>query len=161
MVPEPRFDPVADLVMRAQAAFERGEKSYNAGHLEMAKGEFNTAIATILQASPELREDKRIRKSFDTLVDRIHAFELEALKQGDGFTEPSYQPAPLDELQSLTVPENPALSARIREEAAHTVSDIPLIISGQVANLIEYFTSGRGRSALEVGLRASGRFRAR
>lgn len=159
MTPEPRFDPVEDLVLKAQAAFARGEKNYNAGHMEMAKGEFNAAISTILQASPELREDKRIQKTFDTFVDRIHAYELEALKQGDGFTEPAYQPAPLDELQSLTVPENLALSERIREEAAHTVSDIPLVVNGQVAKFVEYFSSGRGRSALEFGLRNSGRFR--
>ena len=157
--PEPRFDPVENLVLKAQAAFARGESNYNAGHLEMAKHEFNGAFTTILQAPPELREDKRLQKTFDTLVDRIHAYELEALKQGDGFAEPAYQPAPLDELQSLTVPENPPLSERIREQAAHTVSDIPLVINGQVANFIEYFTSGRGRSSVEFGLRSSGRFR--
>ena len=157
--PEPRFDPVEDVILKAQAAFERGEKNYNAGHLEMAKKEFNGAIAAILQASPELREDRRLQKTFDSLVDRIHGYELAALKQGDGFAEPAYQPAPLDELQSLTLPEDRPLSERVKEEAAHTQSDIPLVINGQVAKFIDYFTSGRGRSSVEFGLRASGRFR--
>ncbi|MGH9784056.1 MAG: lytic transglycosylase domain-containing protein, partial [Terriglobia bacterium] len=159
MMPEPRFDPAEDLVFKAQAAFERGERNYAAGHLEMAKQEFNEAIAALLLAPPSLREDKRVQKAFDTLVDRIHAYELAALKQGDGFAESTYQPAPLDELQSLTIPEDLPLSEQIQEEAAQTVSDIPLVINGQVGNLIKYFTSGRGRSALEAGTRASGRFR--
>ena len=159
MTPEPRFDPAEGIVLEAQAAFARGENNYNAGHLEMAKREFNEAISAILRAPSSLREDKRLQKTFDTLVDRIHAYEMEALKQGDGFAESTYQPAPLDELQSLTVSEDLPLSERIREEAAQTVSDIPLVINGQVANLIKYFTAGRGRSSLEVGMRAAGRFR--
>jgi membrane-bound lytic murein transglycosylase D len=159
MMPEPRFDPVEDVILAAQAAFERGEKNYHTGHLEMAKQEFNDAIAAILLAPPSLREDKRLQKAFDALVDRIHAYELEALKQGDGFAESTYQPAPLDELQSLTLPEDLPLSEQIQEEAAQTVSDIPLVINGQVGNLIKYFTSGRGRSSLEAGMQAAGRFR--
>src|SRR3990172_3474332 len=92
MMPEPRFDPAEDVILAAQAAFERGEKNYHTGHLEMAKQEFNDAIAAILLAQPSLREDKRLQKAFDALVDRIHAYELEALKQGDGFAESTYQP---------------------------------------------------------------------
>jgi len=106
-----------------------------------------------------LREDRRLQKTFDSLVDRIYAYELEALKQGDGFAESGYQSAPLDELQSLSVPEDLPPSEQIRAEAAQTVTDLPLVINGQVSKLIEYFTSGRGRSALEVGMQGSGRFR--
>ena len=162
MTPEPRFDPVEDLILDAEASFARGEKNYNEGHLEMAKAAFNEAISAILLASPSLREDRRLQKTFDSLVDRIHAYELEALKQGDGFAESAYQPAPLDEFQSLSVPEvldDLPPSERIQAEAAQTVTDIPLVINGQVSRLIEYFTSGRGRPALEVGMQRSGRFR--
>ncbi len=128
----------------------------------MAKEEFNDAISAILTAPASLRDDRRLRKTFDSLVDRIHAYELEALKQGDGFAESGYQPAPLDEFQSLSVPEDSEdlpPSERIRAEAAQTVTDIPLVINGQISRLIEYFTSGRGRRALEVGVQGSRRFR--
>ncbi len=162
ITPEPRFDPVEELIRDAEGAFTRGEKDYQEGHLEMAKEEFNDAISAILTAPASLRDDRRLRKTFDSLVDRIHAYELEALKQGDGFAESGYQPAPLDEFQSLSVPEDSEdlpPSERIRAEAAQTVTDIPLVINGQISRLIEYFTSGRGRRALEVGVQGSRRFR--
>ena len=158
-MPEPRFDPVEALILKAETAFARGEKDYREGHLEMAKGAFNEATSSILMAPPSLREDRRLQKTFDSLVDRIYAYEIEALKQGDGFAESGYQPAPLDELESLSVPEDLPPSERIRAEAAETVTDLPLVINGQISKLIEYFTSGRGRAALEVGMQASGRFR--
>ena len=156
---QPKFDGVEDIIEKAETAFDKGRKDYRAGHLSTAKEEFNTAIEGILQAPGNLREDSRLSKTFDSLVDRIHAYELEALRQGDGFTQPLYQPAPLDELQSLTFPDNPQLRDQVRAEAANTVSDIPLVVNGQVANFIQYFAHGRGRSALEAGLRRSGRFR--
>ena len=162
MAPEPQFDPVEELILKVEASFANGEKEYKEGHLEEAKAAFNEATSAILLATDLLREDRRLQKTFDSLVDRIHAYELEALKQGDGFAESTYQPAALDELESLSVPEGSddlAPSERIREEASQTVTDIPLVVNGQVSKLIEYFTSGRGRKALEVGLQNSGRFR--
>ena len=147
-----------EIIEKAESSFENGAKDYHAGHLGVAKKEFNAAIEGILQAPVNLRADRRLSKTFDSLVDRIHSYELEALREGDGFTEPAYQPAPLDELQSLTFPDNPALRERARADAANTVSDIPLVVNGQVANFIEYFAHGRGRSSLEAGLRRSGRF---
>ena len=156
---QPQFDPVQEMIERAEAAFRRGEAGYNAGHLELAKIEFNTAVATLLQASIAPREDKRLGKAFDSLVDRIHAYEIEALRQGDGFTEPAFQPSPLDELQTLTFPEDPQLSERVRAEAANTVSDLPLVINSQVASFIQYFTAGKGRATIQATLQRSGRFR--
>lgn len=159
LIPEPQFDPVEETIQRAEAAFRQGEKNYGAGHLERAKQEFNASIATILQAPARWREDQRLQKTFDSLVDRIYTYELEALKQGDGFAEPTYQPAPLDEMQSLTFSENPPVSEEIKGEAAQTASDLPLVINAQVASFIKYFTTGRGRTVVEYGLQSSGRFR--
>ena len=159
MTPEPRFDPVEELILKVEAAFARGENDYREGHLEMAKGAFNEATSAILIAPPSLREDRRLQKTFDSLVDRIYAYEVEALKQGDGFAESAYQSAPLDDLQSLSVPEDLPPSEQIRAEAAQTVTDIPLVINGQVSKLIEYFTSGRGRASIEAGMQRSARFR--
>lgn len=155
---QPRFDQIADIIEKSEAAFQAGRRDYRAGHLEAAKTEFNAAIDSILQAPVRMQDDRRLAKQFDSLVDRIHAYELQALRQGDGFAEPKYQPAPLDELQKLTFPDNPQLRERVRADAAHTVSDLPLVVNSQVANFIEYFVHGRGRSSLEAGLRRSGRF---
>ena len=155
---QPQFDPVEETIEKAEASYEKGKADYRAGHLEMAKKEFNAAIDGILQGPIAMREDRRLARTFDSLVDRVHAYELQALRQGDGFTEPSYLPAPLDELQTLTFPDNPELRKKIQADAAQTVSDLPLVINNQVASFIEYFAHGRGRSSLEAGLRRSGRF---
>ena len=159
LIGKPKFDPVQDVIETAEAGFGRGQKAYQTGHLETAKQEFNAALATILQSPISASEDKRLQKEFDSLVDRIHSYEVEALRQGDGFAEPPYQRAPLDDLQALTFPENPKLSEQVREETPKTVSEIPLVINDQVANYLQYFTAGKGRGTLEASLERSGRFR--
>jgi peptidoglycan lytic transglycosylase D len=155
---QPRFDAVEEIIDKAEASYEKGKTDYRTGHLEMAKQEFNAAVDGLLQSPIRMQDDRRLAKEFDSLVDRVHAYEIQALRQGDGFSEPSYQPAPLDELQTLTFPDNPQLRDKIRADATNTVSDLPLLINNQVANFIDYFAYGRGRSSLEAGLRRSGRF---
>jgi peptidoglycan lytic transglycosylase D len=159
LIAEPRFDPVIDVIERAEAAYARGQKEYQAGHLETAKQEFNAAVEIILKSPVTASEDKRLQREFDRLVDSIHRYEVEALRQGDGFAEPAYQPAPIDQLQTLTFPEDPQLSAQVRKDAAGTISGIPLVVNDQVASFIQYFTAGKGRSTLEAALQRSGRYR--
>ena len=154
---QPKFDSVDAIIAKAEASFETGRKNYRAGHLEMAKKEFNSAIDGMLAGPVAIKDDRRLAIAFDSLVDRIHSYELEALRQGDGFSEPTYQPAPLDELETLTFPENPELQKRAQADAANTQSDLPLVVNSQVASFIDYFANGRGRSSLEAGLRRSGR----
>src|SRR5579885_1704902 len=156
---QPKYDPVEAIIEKAEASFQQGRADYWAGHLEVAKKEFNDAVDGILESPVPIQDDQRLSKAFDSLVDRIHAYELEALKQGDGFSEPTFQPAPMDELQTLTFPDNPQLREKVQADAKNTVSDLPLVINNQVANFIEYFAHGRGRASLEAGLRRSGRFR--
>ena len=155
----PPGDPVEAAMQEAEAAFRRGERAYSDGHMETAKEEFDASVAALLRAPEAVRADKRVARKLDSLVDRIYVYELEALKQGDGFTEQYYDPSPMDELQALTFPDDPELGERMKEEAGRIDSDLPVAINGQVANFIKYFTSGRGRTSLETALRRSGRFR--
>ena len=160
VIPEPRFDPIEAVMEQAEAGFSSGEKDYRTGHLERAKKEFDAALTAILQSPVSPQENKKLQKTFDTLVDRIHVYELEALEQGDGFAELAYEAAPLDELQSLTFPEDPQLSQQLQAEANNTVSDLPLTINSQVASFIKFFTATkRGRATLEAAGQRSGRFR--
>ncbi|MBI4458450.1 MAG: LysM peptidoglycan-binding domain-containing protein [Acidobacteria bacterium] len=159
-IPEPKFDPIEAVTEQAEAAFSRGEKDYQAGHLERAKQEFDRALTAILLAPISPHENKKLQKTFDTLVDRIHAYELGALQQGDGFAEPTYEPAPLDELQLLTFPEDSPWNQQLQAEAASTVSDLPLVVNSQVASFINFFSSTKkGRATIEATTQRSGRFR--
>ena len=160
VIPEPRFDPIEAVMEQAEADFARGENDYRTGHLVRAKKEFDAALTAILQSPVSPQENKKLQKTFDMLVDRIHVYELEALEQGDGFAEPAYEPAPLDELQSLTFPEDLQLSQQLQAEATNTVSDLPLVVNSQVASYIKFFTATkRGRATLEAAGQRSGRFR--
>lgn len=157
---QPRFDPVLDVIQTAEAAFERGRKSYQAGHLETAKDEFNVAVNTLLLAPITPREDRRLMNTFESLVQRIHEHEMAALRAGDGFAEPGFIPAPIDELQALTFQDDEQ-AAQIVNGAGREPSraHLPLMLNSQVAGYINYFTSGRGRATLQNALQRSGRYR--
>ena len=60
--------------------------------------EFNRALDVLLESAYGARSEPRIREHFDRLVERISAFELTALAQGDGFAEKKYEPASIDDL---------------------------------------------------------------
>jgi membrane-bound lytic murein transglycosylase D len=157
---QPKFDPVLDVIQSAEAAFERGRKSYDAGHLETAKSEFNIAVNTLLQAPITPREDRRLMSTFESLVQRIHEYEMAALRAGDGFAEPGFTPALIDELQALNVKDDlrePTVLAGANKAPSRT--NLPLVINSQVAGYIEYFSNGRGRATLMNAMQRSGRFR--
>ena len=44
---------------------------------------------------------RALREHFDRLIDRINAYEVTALAQGDGFAEKKYEPASIDELLKI------------------------------------------------------------
>ncbi len=146
------------LITRSQAAYQAGVEAYRSGHLERARREFDRAVDLILGASAELRSDPRLDSTLGKLIDQIHAFELVALKQGDGFTERAPVPAPVDEIAELTFPSDPKLKEKVEREIQQTVSDLPLVINDQVLGYLNYFT-GRGRATMENALRRAGPYR--
>lgn len=157
---QPRFDPVQGVIETAEAAFERGRRSYEAGHLETAKTEFNVAINTLLQSPITPQEDRRLLNTFESLVQRIHGYEMAALRAGDGFAEPGFTPAPIDELQALTFQDDdqgPQWVGGGSKLPSRT--NMPLVINSQVAGYINYFTNGKGRATLQNALQRSGRYR--
>ena len=52
----------------------------------------------LLQAPYGARTDARMREHFDRLIDRVNAYEVTALAQGDGFSETKSEAAPIDEI---------------------------------------------------------------
>src|ERR1700752_1541430 len=102
----PQPDPVADLIALSTRHFEDGQKELQLGHLEMAKGEFNKSLEVLLEASYGGRTVPDIREHFDRLVERISAYEVTALAQGDGFTERKLDPASIDDFLAISTFEN-------------------------------------------------------
>ncbi len=156
--PKPQADPAAALIAEVEKLFAAGQADYQAGHLEAAKTDFDQAFNKLLSSNLDIRNDDRLEGEFDKLVDAVHDLEMAALKQGDGFTEPRSEPAPIDEANSVTFPVDPNIKAKAEAEIKATKSDLPLVMNDEVASFINYFSSPRGRATLEHAWARSGRY---
>src|SRR5580704_9511746 len=155
---EVRADPVAQLIAQVENEYQLGQDNYKAGHLEAAKENFDLAFNLLLGSSLDLRSDERLEQEFDRVLDGINGFELQALQEGDGFTEEKSEPAPIDEANEVTFPVvDPNLKAKAEAEVKATHSDLPLMMTDPVAGYISYFST-RGRGTLERALARSGQY---
>lgn len=154
-------DPVADLIARVEKEYQAGQDNYQAGHLEAAKQNFDSAFNLLLGSGFDLRSstnsDDRLERELDRILDGINTLELAALQQGDGFAEQKSEPAPIDEANELTPAVDQTVKAKAEAEIKSTHSDLPLVMTDQVAGYINYF-SNRGRGTLEHALARSGRY---
>ena len=150
-------DPVADLIAKVEKEYQIGQDNYKAGHLEAAKENFDRAFNLLLGSPLDVRSDQRLEQEFDRVLDGVNGLELQALQEGDGFTEQKSEPAPIDEANEVTFPVDPNLKAKAEAEVKATHSDLPLMMTDPVAGYISYFSS-RGRGTLERALARSGRY---
>jgi membrane-bound lytic murein transglycosylase D len=156
---EPKPDPVAELVSQVEKEYQAGQDNYKAGHLEAAKENFDRAFNLLLGSSLDIRSDDRLQQEFDRLLDGVNGLELQALQEGDGFTQQQSEPAPIDEANEVTYPVDPNLKAKAEAEVKATHSDLPLMMTDPVASYINYFST-RGRGTLERALARSGLYQA-
>jgi len=153
----PAVDPVAELIAAVEKQYKSGEDEYHAGHLEAAKQDFDSAFNRLLGGGIDLHSDDRLQHELDRVLEGVNGLELAALQQGDGFSEQKSEPAPIDEANELNPPVDQNIKAKAEAEIKNTRSDLPLVMTDQVAGFINYF-SGRGRGTLEHGLERSGRY---
>ena len=156
--PPSKSDPVPDLVAQVEKEYQAGQDNYKAGHLEAAKQNFDRAFDLLLSGPVDVRADDRLQQEFDHLLDGVNGLELQALKEGDGFAEQKSEPAPIDEANETTFPVDPNIKAKAEAEVKATHSDLPLMMTDQVAGYINYFSSSRGRATLEHALERGGRY---
>jgi len=155
-----QVDPVGDLIARVEKEYQSGQDNYRAGHLEAAKQNFDSAFNQLLGSGFDLRSDHgddRLERELDRILDGINALELAALQQGDGFAEQKSEPAPIDEANEAAIPVDANIKAKAETEIKSTRSDLPLMMTDQVAGYINYFST-RGRGTVERALARSGRY---
>jgi len=152
-----QVDPVGDLIARVEKEYQSGQDNYRAGHLEAAKQNFDSAFNQLLGSGFDLRSDDRLERELDRILDGINGLELAALQQGDGFAEQKSEPAPIDEANELTPAVDERVKAKAEAEIKSTHSDLPLVMTDQVAGYINYFST-RGRGTVERALARSGRY---
>jgi membrane-bound lytic murein transglycosylase D len=156
---QPESDPVADLITASTARFDAGQKALQEGHLEQAKTEFNRALEVLLESPYGARTEPRIREHFDRLVERISAYEVTALAEGDGFAEKKYEPASIDELLAISTFDQPPATPETEQAVADdpTMHDIDIPLNAKVLSFVQLFT-GRLHDYLEDGLSRGARF---
>src|SRR5277367_2674738 len=150
-------DPVASLIASVEREYQQGQDNYQAGHLEAAKQNFDSAFNQLLGSGIDLHSDARLEQELDRLLDGINDLELAALQQGDGFAEQKSEPAPIDEANELNPTADANVKAKAEAEIKSTHSDLPLVMTDQVAGFINYFST-RGRGTLERALVRGGRY---
>ncbi|MGA9642200.1 MAG: LysM peptidoglycan-binding domain-containing protein [Terriglobales bacterium] len=150
-------DPVAEVIARVEKEYGAGEQNYRAGHLEAAKQNFDSAFNQLLGSGLDVQSDPRLEAELNRILDGVNGLELAALQQGDGFSEQQSEPAPIDEANELTPPVDENVRAKAEAEIKSTRSDLPLMMTDQVAGYINYF-SNRGRGTIERALARSGQY---
>lgn len=143
-LPRPIADPVDLLIKDSQAQFEAGEREFKAGHLEQARHDFDRAVEVLLSSPYGARTDARMREHFDRLIDRINAYDVTALAQGDGFAEKKYEAAPIDDLlkNATTFPApkaDAATTAAVKEDLERNPHDIPIPEDPKILSYVEVF----------------------
>ncbi len=155
--PQPKPDPVADIIAQAEKEYQAGRDNYKAGHLEAAKQNFDRAFNLLLGSTLDVYSDERLQQELDRVLEGVNSEDMQALQEGEGFTEQKAEPAPIDEANGVTFPVDPKIKAQAEMEVQATRSDLPLMLTDPVAGYINYFST-RGRSTLEHALIRGGRY---
>jgi len=147
------------LIQKVQEKFASGEQNFKAGHLEAARKDFDDAVDWMLQSGYDPNSDPKLSELFHHVVDTVYAYELQAFRAGEGFSEAPAVPAAIDEVAEMTFPVDPRLKERAEEAAKNVSHDLPLTVNDQVLSFVNFFQTPRGRTIVETGLRRAGRYR--
>ena len=160
----PLPDPVAGLVGRAETQYQTGLANYHAGKSDEARQNFDQALNALLDSKVDVRSDERLEKEFDRIVQGVNELYPGGTSSESAENDPSQEPqqksepAPIDETNGLTPSADARTKAMAEADIKNTRSDLPLMMTDQVAGFISYF-SNRGRGVFERALARSGRYR--
>jgi membrane-bound lytic murein transglycosylase D len=112
----------------------------------------------MLSSGQDLKSEGPLADEMDHLLNAINALEMDALKQGNGFS-PKIEDAPLESAADLTFAPNPELVEKLRGEL-NVTSDLPLVINDQVAGYIGIFSNSNSfRNHMAASLQRVGKYR--
>ncbi len=155
--PAAASDPVGDLLIRVEKDYQAGLEAYKGGQTDAAKQDFDNAINGLLESKFDVRSDGRLEKEFDRIVEGINGLDLASLGYATGSDAQKSEPAPIDETNGIIPSADPNVRAKAQAEIKSTHSDLPLMMTDQVAGYISYF-SNRGRGTFERAFARSGRY---
>ena len=156
--PSAAADAITDLIDRVEKEYLAGVANYHAGRNEAAKQNFDNAFNALLDSKLDVRSDPRLEKEFERISDGVNRLDLPGTQPGDASAEQKSEPAPIDETNEVTPAIDPNVKAKAQAEIKSTHSDLPLMMTDQVAGYINYF-SNRGHGTFLRAFERSGRYR--
>jgi len=153
----PISDPVADLIARVEKDYQAGLDAYHTGQTAAAKQNFDHAFNALLESNLDIHSDERLEKEFDRIVEGVNHLDLGSLGMSSDSEAQKSEPAPIDETSGIAPSADPNVKAKAQAEIKSTHSDLPLMMTDQVAGYISHF-SNRGRGTFERAFARSGRY---
>jgi membrane-bound lytic murein transglycosylase D len=153
----PAPDLVGDLINKVEKDYQAGLAAYQAGQTDTAKQDFDNAFNALLESNLDIRSDDRLGKEFDRIVEGVNHLDLGSLGFSSDADAQKSEPAPIDETNDITLSADAKVKAKAQAEIKSTHSDLPLMMTDQVAGYISYF-SNRGRGTFERAFARSGRY---
>src|SRR5690348_9085903 len=114
--PEPKTDPVAELIAQAEKDYQAGQDNYKAGHLGAAKQNFDRALNLLEGSKLDIHSDKRLQREYDRVLEGVNRERAQASREADASTEQKAEPAPIDEANEVTYPVDPKIKAKAEAE---------------------------------------------
>ena len=156
----PQQQRVQTLIQQVEKAYALGEAAYKHGNLPEAKSNFDNAVDLMLSSGIDIKSTPALQDEFDRIVDQINALEMEALKQGNGFT-PKTEDTPAEAASDVTFVVDPNIVAKANADLATTKSDLPLVVNDYVAAYINFFANTtKGHNTLLHSFQRAGRYQA-
>src|ERR1700720_38571 len=129
-------DPVADLIARAEKEYQAGLANHQAGKTEEAKQNFDNALNALLSSNLDVRSDERLQEEFDRIVAGVNQLYPGGTAPDTEAQQQKSEPAPIDETNGLTPAPDANIKAKAQAEIKNTHSDLPLMMTDQVAGYI-------------------------
>ncbi len=146
------------LIQQAYLRFQRGRSYYQANDMASSRREFDTAVDLMFAASSQDPNDRpEFSRKLDEMVDSIHRLDLAGMGASET-QEGKFDQAPLEDILKMTFPVDPRQKAKVRDQVAATVSQLPLTVNDIVLGYINYF-SNRGHRTIVAAIERSGRYR--
>jgi len=151
--------PVETIISQAQQLYLEGVEAYNQKSFSVAKRKFDDALDVIFYAPQDINSDIRLKNYYRGLVDKISSMQIESvIAKADSFGVQIYTPTAGDELAEVTDQELNSLG----ESGKLSNKDFTFkaALAPPVYQFITYFTQGKGRQTMLIGLQRAGRYRA-
>ena len=149
---------IEDLLAQVEREYQAGLSNQSLGHHDAAKVNFDRAFHLLISSKFNVHSDTRLEQECNRILESLHSLEAApAVAEAYPAAEQQSEPAPIDEANEVTFPVDPNIKAKAEAEIRATQSDLPLMMTDQVASYINYFSS-RGHSTIANALSRSGRY---